>query len=76
MDPYDKEFYAIRCLKHLSHYLVAIEFIFHSDHEALKYIQSHHKLNSRYAKWVEYLESFNFVIKHKFGKPNQGADVV
>jgi len=38
---YDKEFYAIvRCLKHWSHYLVAIDFILHFDHEALKYIQS------------------------------------
>ena len=36
---YDKQFYAIvRCLEHWSHYLVAIEFILHSDHEALKYI--------------------------------------
>jgi len=37
---YDKEFYAIiRSLEHWSHYLVANEFILHSDHEALKYIQ-------------------------------------
>jgi len=37
---YDKEFYAIvRCLEHWSHYLIAREFILHSDHEALKYIQ-------------------------------------
>ena len=37
---YDKEFYAIvRSLEHWSHYLVAKEFILHSDHEALKYIQ-------------------------------------
>jgi len=50
---YDKEFYAIIwCLEHWSHYLVAIEFILHSDHEALKYIQGQHKLNSRHAKWV------------------------
>jgi len=53
---YDKEFYAIvRCLEHWSHYLIAKEFILHSDHEALKYIQGQHKLNSRHAKWVEYL---------------------
>ena len=44
---YDKEFYAIiRCLEHWSHYLIASEFILHSDHEALKYIQGQHKLNS------------------------------
>ena len=37
---HDKEFYAIvRCLEHWSHYLMATEFILHSNHEVLKYIQ-------------------------------------
>jgi len=48
---YNKEFYAIiRSLEHWSHYLVVNEFILHSDHEALKYIEGQHKLNSYYAK--------------------------
>ena len=51
---YDKEFYAIvRALEHWRHYLVVAEFILHSDHEALKFIQGQHKLNPRHAKWVE-----------------------
>jgi len=42
---YDKEFHAIvRCLEHWSHYLISSEFILHSDHEALKYIQGQHKV--------------------------------
>ena len=72
---YDKEFYAIvRALEHWRHYLAGGEFILHYDHEALKYIQGQHKLNPRHAKWVEYLQSFHFMIHHKAGKLNKGAD--
>ena len=68
---YDKEFYAIvRALMHWRHYLVHREFILHTDHEALKYINGQHKLNARRAKWVEYLQEFTFVLKHKAGKDN------
>ncbi|GJR29277.1 transposon ty3-I gag-pol polyprotein [Tanacetum coccineum] len=74
---YDKEFYAIvRALDQWQHYLISKEFILHSHHEALKYIQGQHKLCSRHAKWVEYLQAFNFTIQHKLGKLNKGADAL
>jgi len=61
---YDKELYAlIRALQTWKHHLVFQEFIIHSDHESLKYLKGQHKLNKRHAKWVEFLEQFQYVIK-------------
>ncbi|KAG8485860.1 hypothetical protein CXB51_019211 [Gossypium anomalum] len=74
---YDKEMYAlIRTLETWQHYLWPKEFVIHSDHEALKHIKGQHKLNRCHAKWVEYLESFPYVIKYKKGKDNIVADVL
>ncbi|XP_040955920.1 uncharacterized protein [Gossypium hirsutum] len=74
---YDKEMYAlIRALETWQHYLWPKEFVIHSDHEALKHIKGQHKLNKRHAKWVEYLESFPYVIKYKKGKENIVVDAL
>ncbi|KAL4354178.1 hypothetical protein GQ457_06G015620 [Hibiscus cannabinus] len=74
---YDKEMYAlIRALETWQHYLLPKEFIIHTDHEALKHIKSQHKLNKRHAKWVEFLESFPYMIKYKKGKENIVADAL
>ncbi|XP_039824580.1 ubiquitin thioesterase OTUB2-like isoform X2 [Panicum virgatum] len=50
--------------------------VIHSDHESLKHIRSQGKLNRRHAKWVEFIESFPYVIKHKKGKENIIADAL
>src|SRR4029079_18761574 len=74
---YDKEFYAIvRPLEHWRHYLIAKEFVLHSDHKALKFIQGQHKLKPRHATWVEFLQAFHFSIRHKAGSLNKGADAL
>jgi len=74
---YDKELYAlVRSLQTWHHYLWPKEFVIHSDHESLKYIRSQNNLNTRHAKWVEFIESFPYVIKHKKGKDNVIADAL
>ncbi|GJS04831.1 RNA-directed DNA polymerase [Tanacetum coccineum] len=74
---YDKEFYAIvRSLDTWRHYLLSNEFVLFSDHEALKFINGQHKLKSRHAKWVEFIQAFSFVIRHKVGSNNQVADAL
>ncbi|XP_029126278.1 uncharacterized protein LOC109793894 [Cajanus cajan] len=74
---YDKELYAlVRALKTWQHYLFPKEFVIHSDHESLRYLKGQGKLNKRHAKWVEFLEQFPYVIKHKRGKGNIVADAL
>ncbi|KAL0416747.1 UNVERIFIED_CONTAM: Retrovirus-related Pol polyprotein from transposon.6 [Sesamum latifolium] len=74
---YDKELYAlVRVLETWQYYFGPKEFVIHSDHEALKYIKSQSKLSRRHAKWVEFIESFPYVIKYKKGKENIVADAL
>jgi hypothetical protein len=74
---YDKELYTlVRTLHTWQHYLWHHEFIIHSDHDALKHIHTQTNLSSRHAKWVEFIESFSYIIKHKNGKDNVIADVI
>ncbi|XP_019432645.1 PREDICTED: uncharacterized protein LOC109339632, partial [Lupinus angustifolius] len=74
---YDKELYAlVRALQTWQHYLLSKEFVIHSDHESLKYLKGQGKLNKRHARWVEFLEQFPYVVKHKKGKANVVADAL
>src|ERR1041385_5069406 len=74
---YDKELYAlVRVLEVWQHYLWPKEFIIHSDHEALKYLKAQSNLHRRLAKWVEFIESFPYIIKYKKGKDNVVADAL
>uniref|UniRef100_A0A1J3GDV5 RNA-directed DNA polymerase n=1 Tax=Noccaea caerulescens TaxID=107243 RepID=A0A1J3GDV5_NOCCA len=74
---YDKEFYAlVRALQTWQHYLWPKEFVIHTDHESLKHIKGQHKLNKRHAKWIEFIETFPYVIKYKKCKDNVVADAL
>jgi hypothetical protein len=58
------------------HYLWPKEFVIHSDHESLKHIRGQAKLNKCHAKWVEFIETFPYIIKYKKGKENVIADAL
>jgi hypothetical protein len=77
-DPtYDKELYALlRTLEVWQHYLWPKEFVIHSDHESLKHLKGQGKLSRRHAKWVEFIETFLYMIKYKQGKENIMADAL
>jgi hypothetical protein len=42
----------------------------------LKHIRGQVKLNKHHAKWVELIETFLYIIKHKKGKDNVIADAL
>jgi hypothetical protein len=74
---YDKELYPlVRVLDTWQHYLWPKEFVIHYDHESLKHIRGQAKLNKRHTKWVEFIETFPYIIKHKKGKENVIADAL
>ncbi|KAG7547992.1 Zinc finger CCHC-type [Arabidopsis suecica] len=74
---YDKELYAlVRALQTWQHYLWPKEFVIHTDHESLKHLKAQQKLNKRHARWVEFIETFPYVIKYKKGKDNVVADAL
>ena len=44
--------------------------------EASQYLNSQGKLNQRHMKWVEFLQSYTFVLKHRSGRSNRVADAL
>lgn len=60
---YDMELYAlIQTLKHWRPYLIHREFILYAGHDSLKHLNSQSKLNARHARWMDYLQQFEFII--------------
>ena len=74
---YDKELYAlVRALETWQHYLWPREFVIYTDHESLKHLKGQGKLNQRHARWLEYIETFPYVIRYKQGKENIVTDTL
>jgi hypothetical protein len=46
------------------------------DHKSLQYINIQGKLNQKHTKWVEFLQSYSFVLKHRSGKSNNVVDAL
>ena len=55
-------------------YLLSPEFVIYSNHEALCYLHSQKKLNFMHGRWVEFLQRYSFVVKHRVGVENKVAD--
>jgi hypothetical protein len=57
--------------------LLAKETIIHIDHQPLQYLQAQAKLQqSRYYRWMSFLQQFHLVIKYKKGTSNKVVDMI
>lgn len=74
---YDLEFYAVvQAIKHWRHYLFHKEFVLFTDHDSLIHIRTYDKVSHKHGRWLEFLEKFTFVVKHKTGVSNRVADAL
>ena len=63
-------------MRHWRHYLLLKEFVLYFDHSALRHLQDQRKVSDRHSRWIEYLQDYTFVIRHKKGKDNAVADAL
>ena len=61
-------------LKIWRHYLLGRRFELKTNHVSLKYLFYQPSLNSRQARWLEFLCEFDFKIKHLKSKENKVGD--
>src|ERR1700727_946642 len=74
---YDLELTAvIHALKMWRHYLMGRKFLLLTDHHSLTSYFSQPTLNTRQARWMDFLSGFDFDIKHLQGKTNRVADAL
>ena len=55
---------------------IILNYLTQTDHESLKHLKGQQKLNKHHAKWVEFIETFPYVIRYKQGKENVVVDAL
>ena len=64
----------IIALKHFEHYLRGVPVTINTDHAALKWLLAQKEPKGRIARWVAFLQQFNYTVKHQPGKSIGHAD--
>src|SRR4051812_467670 len=63
-------------IKYFEQYLRLLPFKVITDHFALKFLQTAEMLTGKRARWIMYLQQFDFEIIHRPGKENKNADAL
>src|SRR5439155_6500993 len=73
----DKECLAIVwAIKHFDQYLTVQPFQVITDYSALKFLQTCQLPTGRHARWIMFLQQYNFEIVHRLKKENKNADAL
>ena len=78
-DIYDRELLSIIYAMKAFRYLLLgtpHKFLVQSDHNNLKYFKSARKITQRQARWMEFLEDYDFELEHLPGHTNTVADLL
>ncbi|GBG59707.1 hypothetical protein CBR_g54812 [Chara braunii] len=74
---YEKELYAlVSALKHWKHFLLGMHFKIFSDHSTLQGMKSQGELNDKLARYIQFIDMFDFELRHKKGCYNRVADAL
>ena len=74
---HEQEELAIICaLREWRHYVHGTKFTIRTDHLSLKYLDSKPHLSARQARWMEFMQEFDYSIIPKKGKDNVVADAL
>ncbi|GBG80301.1 hypothetical protein CBR_g30669 [Chara braunii] len=74
---YEKELNALVCApKHWKHFLLGRHFKIFSDHFTLQWMKSQGELNDKLARYIQFIDMFDFELKHKKGCYNKVVDAL
>nr|GMC55638.1 Transposon Tf2-2 polyprotein [Ipomoea batatas] len=74
---HDKEMTAVvHCLEVWRHYLLGTRFIVITDNVANTYFKSQKTLSPKQARWLEFIDEFDFDWVHRIGRHNAVADAL
>lgn len=66
----------VETMKHFGKYLIGKRFLIRTDHAALKWLTNFKNPEGQIARWLERLQSFEFVIEHRKGLKHGNADAL
>ena len=66
----------VKAIKHFHVYLYGRKFLLRTDHSALQWLLSFRHPEGQIARWLERLQQYDFVVKHRAGTKHGNADAL